>query len=223
MTVEARNVTITEDDPAYVVLVPPPDETGGVYEITRTREVRSLGGDGGERGVWEFSVATRTGRLTLENLTLAEERLVTNLTSNPDLFAFHAYALAGGQEVPSAGVSDPVIAIRPDGGDAVTAEASLLPGLYAVLGVENSTLRPSETMMGAWARGGVDHETIAAAAVGHLEALRGLGKEDVAAFYAAEGGGAGGADERSASSPSILDLIVGFFQGGLLGGGAPSS
>lgn len=214
VTVEARNVTITEDDPAYVVLVPPPDETG-VYEITRTREVRSLGD--GERGVWEFSVATRTGRLTLENLTLAEERLVTNLTSNPDLFAFHAYALAGGQEVPSAGVSDPVIAIRPDG-DAVTAEASSLPGLYAVLGVENSTLRPSETMMGAWARG-VDHETIAAAAVGHLEALSGLGKEDVAAFYAAEGGA--GADERSASSPSILDLIVGFFQGLL--GGAPSS
>ncbi|WP_261596267.1 hypothetical protein [Methanoculleus formosensis] len=214
VTVEARNVTITEDDPAYVVLVPPPDETG-VYEITRTREVRSLGD--GERGVWEFSVATRTGRLTLENLTLAEERLVTNLTSNPDLFAFHAYALAGGQEVPSAGVSDPVIAIRPDA-DAETAEASSLPGLYAVLGVENSTLRPSETMMGAWARG-VDHETIAAAAVGHLEALRGLGKEDVAAFYAAEGGA--GADERSASSPSILDLIVGFFQGLL--GGAPSS
>ena len=206
VTVEARNVTIAEDNPAYVVLVPPPDETG-VYEITRTREVQSLGD--GERGVWEFSVATRTGRLTLANLTLAEERLVTNLTSNPDLFAFHAYALAGGQEVPSAGVSDPVIAIRPDGG-AETAEASSLPGLYALLGVENSTLRPSETMTGAWARG-VDHETIAAAAVGNLKALRGLGKEDVAALYAAEGGA--GAEEQSASSSSILDLIVGFFEG----------
>ncbi len=209
VTVEARNVTIAEDNPAYVVLVPPPDETG-VYEITRTREVQSL--EDGERGVWEFSVATRTGRLTLEDLTLAEERLVTNLTSNPDLFAFHAYALAGGQEVPSTGVSDPVIAIRPDGG-AETVEASL-PELYTLLGTENSMLRPSETVMGAWARG-VDHETIAAAAVGHLEALRGLGKEDVAALYATEGGG--GTEGPNASSPSIPDLIMGFFQG-LLGG-----
>lgn len=214
VTVEARNVTITEDDPAYVVLVPPPDETG-VYEVTRIRAARSLGD--GERGVWEFSVATRTGRLALEDLTLAEERLVTNLTSNPDLFAFHAYALAGGQEVPSVGVSDPVIAIQPGGG-AEAAEVSSLPDLYALMGVENSTFRPSETMMGAWARG-VDHETIVAAAVGHLEALRGLGEEEVTAAYDLEGGGGGG--DQSASSPSILDLIMGFFQG-LFGGTASS-
>lgn len=206
VTVEARNVTITEENPAYVVLVPPPDETG-VYEVTRTREFRTL--EDGERGVWEFLVTTRTGRLTLANLTLPEERLVTNLTSSPDLFAFQAYALAGDQEVPSAAFSDPVLAIRPEG-DAGAAEESSLPELYALVGVENSTLRPSETMAGAWARG-VDHDTIVAAAVGHLEALSGLGKEEIAAVYDLEGGGEGGA--QSASSPSIFDQIVEFFEG----------
>ncbi|KDE56535.1 hypothetical protein [Methanoculleus sp. MH98A] len=206
VTVEARNVTITEENPAYVVLVPPPDETG-VYEITRTREFRTLGD--GERGVWEFSVVTRTGRLTLANLTLPEERLVTNLTSNPNLFAFQAYALAGDQEVPSSGFSDPVLAIRRDG-SAETAEVSSLPGLYALSGVENSMLSPSETMAGAWARG-VDHDAIVAAAVGDLEALSTLGKEEIAAVYDLEGGGAGGA--QSAPSPSIFDQIVEFFEG----------
>jgi len=206
VTVEARGVTITEENPAYVVLVPPPDETG-VYEIARTREVQTL--EDGERGVWEFSVTTRTGRLTLADLTLPEERLVTNLTSNPDLFAFQAYAFAGDQEVPSAGVSDPVLAVRPDG-DAGAAEESGLPGLYAHLGIENPTLGPSETMTGAWARG-VDHDAIVAAAAGHLEALSGLGKEEVATVYDLEGGGGGG--EQSTSSPSIFDPIMEFFEG----------
>ncbi|MCC7556467.1 MAG: hypothetical protein KO254_10225 [Methanoculleus marisnigri] len=209
VTVEARNVTVTEENPAYVVLVPPPDETG-VYEITRTREFQTLGD--GERGVWEFTVVTRTGRLTLANLTLPEERLVTNLTSNPNLFAFQAYALAGDQEVPSSGFSDPVLAIRRDG-DAETAEVSSLPGLYALSGVENSTLSPSETMAGAWARG-VDHDAIVAAAVGDLEILNGLGKEELAAIYDLEGGGEGGAGgDPSASSPSIFDQIMEFFRG----------
>ncbi|KLK88993.1 hypothetical protein SZ63_00560 [Methanoculleus sediminis] len=206
VTVEARNVTITEENPAYVVLVPPPDETG-VYEITRTREFRTLGD--GERGVWEFSVVTRTGRLTLANLTLPEERLVTNLTSNPNIFAFQAYALAGDQEVPSAGFSDPVLAIRRDGG-AETAEASSLPELYALLGTGNSTLRPSETMTGAWARG-VDHDTIVAAAVGHLEAMQGLGLEEIAAIYAAEEGS--GTERSAGSQSSFFDRILEFFRG----------
>jgi len=208
VTIEARNLTVTGEDPAHVVLVPPPGETG-VYEITRTREPGSL--RDGERGVWEFLVTTRTGRLTVANLTLPEERLVTSLTSNPDLFAFRAYACAGDQAIPSTGASDPVLSIRPDGA-AGAAEASL-PELYTLAGIASSDLRPSETMMGAWERG-VEHETIVAGAVGHLEALRSLGREDVAAFYAAEGGGGtGGAN----ASSSIFDLIMGFFQG-LLGG-----
>ena len=209
VTIEARNLTVTGESPAHVVLVPPPGETG-VYEITRTREPASL--RDGERGVWEFSVATRTGRLTVANLTLPEERLVTNLTSNPDLFAFRAYAYAGDQAIPSTGVSDPVLSIRPTG-DAGAAEASL-PGIYALAGIEASDLRPSETMAGAWERG-VDHEAIVAGAVGHLEALRGLGKEDVAAFYAAEGGA--GTEEPAASRPSPLDWLLQLFSG-LFGG-----
>ena len=206
VTVEARNVTITEENPAYVVLVPPPDETG-VYEITRTREFQTLGD--GERGVWEFSVVTRTGRLTLANLTLPEERLVTNLTSNPNLFAFQAYALAGDQEVPSGGFSDPVLAIRPEG-NADTAEESTLPELYALLGTGDSTLGPSETMTGAWARG-VDHDTIVAAAVGHLETMQGLGLEEIAAIYAAEEGA--GTGRSGGSQSSFFDRILEFFRG----------
>lgn len=209
VTVEARNLTATGDNPAYVVLVPPPGETG-VYEITRTSESPGLGD--GERGVWEFSVATHTGRLTLANLTLPEERLVTNLTSNPDLFAFRAYALAGDQEVPSTGVSDPVLAIRPDG-DVGEVEAPPLPELYALAGVPDSTLKASETMAGAWARG-VDNNEIVAGAVGHLETLSGLEKEEIAAVYDLQGGGEGGG--QSTSSPSLLDLIMEFFRG-LLG------
>ncbi len=210
VTVEARNLTVTGVDPAYVVLVPPPDETG-VYEITRVREPRGL--LDGERGVWEFSVVTRTGRLTLANLTLPEERLVTNLTSNPDVFAFRAYAFAGSQEIPSTGVSDPILAIRPDG-SAGMAEASSLPELYALAGIQDSMLRPTETMAGAWARG-VGHDTIVAGAVGHLEALRDLGKEEIAAVYDLEGGDGGG--EQSAPSSSIFDQIMEFFRG-LFGG-----
>ncbi len=206
VTVEARNLTVTGEDPAYVVLVPPPGETG-VYEITRTREPRSL--RDGERGVWEFLVTTRTGRLTLANLTLPEERLVTNLTSNPDLFAFRAYALAGTQEIPSIGVSDPILAIRPDGSAGV-AEASSLPELYTFAGIPDSTLRPSETMAGAWARG-IGHDTIVAGAVGHLEVLENLGKGEVGALYATEE--KVGAGEVAASSPSLFDQIMEFLSG----------
>ena len=206
VTVEARNLTVTGEDPAYVVLVPPPGETG-VYEITRTREPRSL--RDGERGVWEFLVTTRTGRLTLANLTLPEERLVTNLTSNPDLFAFRAYALAGTQEIPSIGVSDPILAIRPDGSVDI-AEASSLPELYTFAGIPDSTLRPSETMAGAWARG-IGHDTIVAGAVGHLEVLENLGKGEVGALYATEE--KVGAGEVAASSPSLFDQIMEFLSG----------
>ncbi|KAF5031620.1 hypothetical protein DSECCO2_625830 [anaerobic digester metagenome] len=114
--------------------------------------------------------------------------------------------------MPSSGFSDPVLAIRRDG-DAETAEVSSLPGLYALSGVENSTLSPSETMAGAWARG-VDHDAIVAAAVGDLEILNGLGKEELAAIYDLEGGGEGGAGgDPSASSPSIFDQIMEFFRG----------
>ena len=124
VTVEARNVSLTRDDLACVVLVPPPVETG-IYEITRTggpEELRS-----GERAVWEFSVFTRTGRLTLEDLTLPEERQITNLTSTPDIFSFRAYAFSGDQEHPSMGISDPIISLRPSGGEAGTTEDSPLP------------------------------------------------------------------------------------------------
>lgn len=215
VTVEARNLTVTGDDPAYVVLVPPPGETG-VYEITRTREPRAL--RDGERGVWEFSVVTRTGRLTLANLTLPEERLVTNLTSNPDVFAFRAYAFAGNQEAPSTGVSDPVIAIRPDG-SAGMAEASSLPELYALAGIQDSILRPSETMAGAWARG-IDHDTIVSGAIGHLEILSALGQEEMAAIYDYEG--ETGEGDLSASSSSLFDQIMEFFRG-LFGTGQKSA
>jgi hypothetical protein len=206
VTIEARNLTVTGEDPAYVVLVPPPGETG-VYEIARTREPGGL--RDGERGVWEFLVTTRTGRLTLANLTLPEERLVTNLTSNPDLFAFRAYALAGTQEIPSTGVSDPVLAIRPDGSAGI-AEASSLPELYAFAGIPDSTLGPSETMAGAWTRG-IGHDTIVTGAVGHLEVLRDLGGEEVGALYAAEE--KVGAGEAAASSSSLFDQIMEFVSG----------
>ncbi|MDD2474060.1 MULTISPECIES: hypothetical protein [unclassified Methanoculleus] len=206
VTVEARNVSITEENPAYVVLVPPPGETG-VYEITRTRELSGL--RDGERGAWEFSVTTRTGRLTLDNLTLPEERLVTNLTSNPDVFAFQAYAFTGDQEVPSAGFSDPVIAVRPDAGAGAAAELPL-PELYTLAGIENSTLLPSETLTDAWGRG-VGHETIVAGATGHLEALQGLGTEHLGVIYDKEEGGA--AEESGVSPSSPLDLFAKFFRG----------
>ncbi len=210
VTVEARNMTLSEDDEAYVVLVPPPGETG-VYEITRLGGPRSL--RDGERGVWEFSVATRTGRLALSNLTLPEERLITNLTTNPDLFAFRAYAFIDGQEIPSTGLSDPVLSIRPDGA-AAPAESRSLPEIYAAAGIEDSMLDPSETMTGAWQRG-IGYETIVAGAVEHQDTIQGLGIEDLAAIHTLEGGEGG--EGTGGSSSSLLDLIMGFF-GGLFGG-----
>lgn len=203
VTVEALNMTLPGDESAYVVLVPPPGEIA-VYDITRTREPQSL--RAGERGVWEFSVVTRIGRLMLENLTLPEERLITDMTSYPDTFAFRAYALAGDQETPSTGLSDPVIAIRPDGS---TTERSTLPALYTLLGVGDSILQPSETMIDAWRRG-VDYGEVTAVAGEHLGALGSLGKEEVAAVHA--GQGRAGA-EAAGASPSPLDLIAGFFRG----------
>lgn len=221
VTTEARNVTLTKGDPVYVVLVPPPGETG-VYEITRTREPGSL--RDGERAVWEFSVVTRTGRLTLANLTLPEERLVTNLTSNPDLFAFRAYAFAGNQEYPSVGLSDPVIAVRRSE-NADAAAASSLPALYARAGVDNSTLRSSETMTGAWKRG-VDHDAIVTEAAGHLGTLQGLRKEELMAIYAEEGKAVHGTGAEASAAPSSpsspFDAIAGLFRGlfGWFGGTA---
>ncbi|WP_317064297.1 hypothetical protein [Methanoculleus caldifontis] len=209
VTVEARNMTLTEEHPAYVVLVPPPTETG-VYEITRISGPQSL--RDGERGVWKFSATTRTGRLTLADLTLPEERQITNLSTTPDLFAFRAYAFAPGQEIPSTGLSDPVLAIR-SGGSAGAAEDRPLPEIYAIAGIENSTLLASETMTGAWHRG-VDYETIVAEAAGHLEALEGLAPEELTAIHAREEGA--GTESHSGPQPSIFDMIVGFFSG-LLG------
>lgn len=208
VTTEVRNMTLAEGDRVYVVLVPPPGETG-VYEITRTREPETL--RDGERAVWEFSVATRAGRLTLADLTLSEERLVTNLTTNPDLFAFRAYAFAGGQDYPSVGLSDPVIAVRPSE-NAGAAETSSLPALYAHAGIDTSPLRPSETMIEAWKRG-VDHDAIVAEAAGHLDILKGLGKEELTAIYAEEGGAARGAGAGAAAASSPFDAIAGLFRG----------
>jgi hypothetical protein len=209
VTVEARNVTLSEDDEAYVVLVPPPGETG-VYEITRLGGPQSL--RDGERGVWEFSVATRTGRLALANLTLPEERLVTNLTTNPDLFAFRAYAFIDGQEIPSTGLSDPVLSIRPDGA-AGPAERQSLPEIYTAAGIENSMLLPSETMTGAWQRG-IGFETIIAGAVEHQDTVRGLSLKELAAIHTLEKGE--GEENSGGSSSSPFDWIARFF-GGLFG------
>ncbi len=200
VTVEARNMTFPASEPAYVVLVPPPGEIA-VYDITRTKEPESL--RAGERGVWEFSVVTRTGRLTLENLTLSEERFITNMTSYPDVFAFRAYAIADGQDAPSMGFSDPVIAIRPGG--SVKTE-STLPALYALLLVDDSILQPSETAIDAWRRG-VDYGEFTAVAGEHLDTLGSLGKEEVAAVHA----GQGRAGAAAGPSLSPLDLIAEFF------------
>jgi len=208
VTVEARNVTLTGEDPAYIVLVPPPGETG-VYEITRTSEPGEL--RDGERAVWEFSVFTRTGRLTLEDLTLNEERQITNLTTNPEFFSFRAYALASDQEHPSVGLSDPVIAIRPAGNGDV-AEESSLPALYTIVGIHNSTLLPSETIPGAWMRD-IGHDQIVTEAAGHLDALKSLGRDELTALYTEEEMDGTGAP-AAASSP--LEMIVGFF-GSLFG------
>ena len=203
VTVEAQSLAVTGEEPAYVVLVPPPGEVA-VYDITRTKEPRNL--LDGERAVWEFSVTTHVGRLMLENLTLPEERLITDLTSYPDAFAFRAYALAGTQEIPSMGLSDPVIAIRPAGSAA--AESSL-PPLYTLVGVQDSLLDPSETMVDAWRRG-IDYDAITAGAGEHLGTLASLGKEEVAAIYTAEG--RAGAEAAAGTSSSIIDLIVEFFR-----------
>ena len=212
VTVEARNTTITGDDPGFVVLVPPPCETG-VYEITRTSEPGEL--RDGERAVWEFSVFTRTGRLTLEDLTLIEERRITSLTTTPDIFSFRAFALAGDQEHPSMGFSDPVIAIRPAG--AGSGESSL-PQLYTLVGIQDSTLLPSETIPDAWKRS-ISHDQIVTGAAGHLDTTKALGRGDLEALYAEEGmAGAG----ISATTSSLFDAIFGFFNGLLrmLTGGA---
>ena len=203
VTVEAQSLAVTGGEPAYVVLVPPPGEVA-IYDITRTKEPRNL--LDGERAVWEFSVTTRVGRLMLENLTLPEERLITDLTSYPDAFAFRAYALAGTQEIPSMGLSDPVIAIRPAGSAA--AESSL-PPLYTLVGVQDSLINPSETMIDAWRRG-IDYDVITAGAGEHLGTLASLGKEEVAAIYTAEG--RAGAEAAAGPSSSIIDLIVEFFR-----------
>ncbi len=211
VTVEARNTTLAGDDPAYVVLVPPPCETG-VYEITRTTEPRAL--RDGERAVWEFSVFTRAGRLALEDLSLIEERRITSLTTTPDIFSFRAYALAGDQEHPSMGLSDPVIAIRPAG---AVGEISSLPALYTLAGIADSTLLLSETIPDAWRRG-TSHDQIVAGAVGHLDTTKSLGRGDLEALYREEGmAGAG-----SAATSSLFDAILGFFSGliRLLTGGA---
>ncbi len=212
VTVEARNTTITSDDPGFVVLVPPPCETG-VYEITRTSEPGEL--RDGERAVWEFSVFTRTGRLTLEDLTLIEERRITNLTTTPDIFSFQAYALAGDQEHPSTGFSDPVIAIRPAG--AGSGESSL-PAFYTLVGIEDSLLLPSETIPDAWKRS-IDHDQIVTGAAGHLDTTKALGRGDLEALYAEEGMTGVG---MSATTSSLFDAIFGFFNGLLrmLTGGA---
>lgn len=209
VTVEARNITLSEGDEAYVVLVPPPGETG-VYEITRLGGPRSL--RDGERGVWEFSVVTRTGRLALADLTLPEERLVTNLSAKPDLFAFRAYAFIDGQEIPSTALSDPVLSIRPDGA-AVPAESRSLPEIYAAAGIEDSMLDPSETMTGAWQRG-IGYEAIVAGAVEHQDAIQALGLEKLAAIQTLEEGEGGENPGDSSSSP--FDWIARFF-GGLFG------
>ena len=203
VTVEARNVTLAGEDPAYVVLVPPPGETG-VYEITRTSEPGEL--RDGERAVWEFSVLTRTGRLTLEDLTLNEERQITNLTTNPEFFSFRAYALAGDQEHPSVGLSDPVIAIRP-AGDGDVAGESPLPALYTLVGIHNSTLLPSETIPGAWMRD-IGHDQIVTEAAGHLDALKSLGRDELTTLYAEE---EMDGTEAPAAASSPLDLVVEFF------------
>lgn len=217
VTAEARNVSIMEGDRAYVVLLPPPTATG-VYEITRISEPRSL--RDGERGVWEFSVVTRTGRLMLADLSLSEERLVTNLTSTPDLFAFRAYAFTDGQEVLSTALSDPVIATKPPEAGGVTAAEELpLPAIYACAGIQSSTLHPDETMMGAWERG-IDHDTIVAEAAEHVDLLKNLKADEIITLYAEEEKSGPEASSGSSSGPSPLDLITGFFQGlfGWLGG-----
>ena len=207
VTVEARNLSAIKEGEGYVVLVPPPVETG-VYEITRIREPASL--QDGERGVWEFSVTTRTGRLALANLTLPEERLITDLTRYPDLFAFRAYSFAGDQRLLSSGVSDPVLSIRPDG-DIGAAEERSLPAIYALAGLTNSTLHPSETIPEAWARG-LDHDTIVVGAVGHLDHIKTLGKEEVTAIYTEEEmtGPEGQAQVGSSSSP--FEMFAEFFR-----------
>ncbi|NLA39113.1 MAG: hypothetical protein GX882_07000 [Methanomicrobiales archaeon] len=200
VTVEARNVTIKGDDPGFVALVPPPCETG-VYEITRIAEPQEL--RDGERAVWEFSVFTRTGRLTLENLTLIEERRVTNLTATPEIFSFRAFAFTGDQEHPSVGLSDPVIAIRPAGAGS---DASSLPALYTLACIQNSTLLPSETIPDAWKRS-IGHDQITTGAAGHLDTLKGLGRSDLAAIYAEEGM----TRDVPAAASSPFDAILEFF------------
>lgn len=206
VTVEARNVSITEDDLACIVLVPPPAETG-VYEIVRIERPGNL--CDGERSVWEFSVLTRAGRLTLDDLTLHEERHITNLTSTPDIFSFRAYAFTDDQDNPSVGLSDPVISLRPIGEEAGTMNDSPLPNIYTLAGIQDSTLLPSETIIEAWGRG-IGHDTIASEAAGHLSTLGSLDQGVIADIYVEEGGSRIDVDIAVAKR-SFLDMVSGLF------------
>ncbi|NLZ30174.1 MAG: hypothetical protein GX885_05460, partial [Methanomicrobiales archaeon] len=69
---------------------------------------------------------------------------------------------------------------------------------------------PSETITGAWARG-VDHDTIASGAAGHLDVLAGLGREGIADIYLEEDGGRDEIAADVAASP--FEMIAGFFNG----------
>jgi hypothetical protein len=210
VTAEARNVTIPQGTASYVVLAPPTGETG-VYEIERKSGPTEL--SSGERGVWEFAVYTRTGRIVPDNLTPGEENWISNLTSIPEAFSFHAYASTEGQASPSIAVSDPVIALQSGNGTGTNeAPEDELPAIYAHARIVSPTLRSSETMTEARDRG-VSNDVIYGEALQHLAVLQNLDYDDIKALYADEEQGrqANVADSASSASSSPIDQILGIF------------
>ncbi len=212
VTLEARNRSFSGDDPIYVVLVPPPGETG-IYRITRTAAPVSLAE--GERNAWSFDVATLVGRIALDNLTDTERSQITNMTAHPEVFSFRAYAFTDGLDEIVSVASDPVITVRP--ASVRGGQYPDLPESYRILGIDSSILQVSETLNDAWRRGVSEDEVIAASSA-DLLVLGSLSKEDLKNLHAAQSPSA--AVQAIESSPvdgivSLLASVAGWFQASL--------
>ncbi|MDN7024662.1 hypothetical protein FGU65_07125 [Methanoculleus sp. FWC-SCC1] len=202
VTLEAYNRSFAGDDPIFVVLAPPPGETG-VYRITRAAAPATL--MAGERSAWSFDVTTLVGRIALENLTATEKGKITNMTAYPGMFSFRAYVFTDGRDEAFASVvSDPVITVRP----AMARDGPYpdLPDCYTLVGMSSSAMQASETLNDAWQRG-VSEDEILAASASNLLQLQSLSKEDLQRLYALQSP----AQPLQATGASPLDGIIAAF------------
>ncbi len=212
VTLEAHNVSFADDNRIYVVLVPPPGETG-IYRISRAAAPAVLAD--GERNAWSFDVATLSGRVALDNLTDGERAHISNMTAYPEMFSFRAYIFTDSRGEIASVASDPVITVRP--ASVRGGQYPDLPDIYQISGMDSSTLQVSETLNDAWRRG-VSEDEILAASSANLLALRSLSKEDLKSLYASQSPAA--AVQAIESSPvdgviSLLVSVAGWLQGSL--------